>query len=176
MLITSKDVIPYEVMKVLETVRDHQADLVPYMPNIKAVEVIERRELDGNRIELLNHWHGESDVPAFVKKFIKPEMTSWKDYATWYNDERYVAWRLETFYLNKLFTCIGKTHFKEVGPNETEIFLEGDLKVYPEEVPGIPSFIAKKAAPQIEGFIVKLITPNLCNLAKGVKAYLDDNA
>ncbi|MFC1850087.1 hypothetical protein ACFL27_07840 [candidate division CSSED10-310 bacterium] len=174
MIIQSKDTLPYQVLKVYETVRDHQADLVPYMPDIRAVEVIEREEQPDQKVRLLNHWHGAAEIPSLIKKFIKPEMMSWKDYALWHDDELYVAWRLETFYLNDLFSCEGTTRFIKLDENKTEMLLKGDLKINASAVPGVPTFLARKLSPQIESFIARLISPNLNNLSKGVLAYLND--
>lgn len=174
MIIKSRDRLPYPVLGVYTIVRDHQADLVPYMPDVKAVEVVEKKELEGNQIELVNHWHGATEIPSLIKKFIKPEMMSWKDFAHWYDDELYVSWRLETFYLKELFTCKGKTSFIEIAENETEMAIEAELVVNAKIIPGLPSFLAKKISPQVETFIAKLISPNLNNLAKGVLSYLND--
>jgi len=174
MIITSKDILQYPVTKVYETVRDHQVDLVPYMPDIEAVEVAEREELEDNTVRLLNHWHGATEAPSIIKKFIKPEMMSWKDYAVWHDEESYVAWRLETFYLKDLFSCTGTTRFNDIDGKTMEMFLEANLNVNAATIPGVPKFLAKKVNPQVEVFIAKLISPNLNNLAKGVKAYLDD--
>ena len=42
MQITGRDVLSYPVTTVFKTVRDLQPDLVPYLPDVRAVEVIER--------------------------------------------------------------------------------------------------------------------------------------
>jgi hypothetical protein len=174
MIIQSKDRLPYPVTRVYQAVRDHQADLVPYMPDIKAVEVIERNRLDDDRLQLLNHWHGDTEIPSLIKRFVSEEMMSWKDHALWHDSDLYVEWRLETFYLSGLFSCTGTTRFVELGPQETEMVLEANLKVNAGTIPGVPSFLANRISPQVEAFIAKLISPNLNNLSKGVKAYLDD--
>lgn len=174
MLIESKDRLPYPVMEVYSAVRDHQADLVPFMPDIRAVEVIEREEREGNTVRLLNHWHGATDIPSLLKKFVSPEMMSWKDHALWHDDSLYVEWRLETFYLKDLFQCTGRTTFREISERDMEMVLEANLIVNASIIPGVPSFLGSRISPQVEAFIAKLISPNLNNLAKGVRAYLDD--
>ena len=49
----------------------------------------------------------------------------------------------------------------------------GTLQVYPERLPGIPKFLGKRLAPQVEKFVVGLITPNLTDVAVGLQGYLD---
>ena len=51
--------------------------------------------------------------------------------------------------------------------------LTGDLQINVKEIPGVPSFLAKRLAPQVEKFIVSLITPNLEQVNKSIERFLD---
>jgi hypothetical protein len=51
--------------------------------------------------------------------------------------------------------------------------LTGDLRIDLVDLPGVPGFIARRIAPQLEKFIVSLITPNLEQTNQGIQAYLD---
>ena len=73
-------------------------------------------------------------------------------------------------------TCSGRNTFIEDGPNSTKVQLQGSLTISVKAIPGVPSFVAKRMAPQIEAFIVKLITPNLEQVNRSIGAYLDARA
>lgn len=173
MRIESRDRLPYPVMDVYCAVRDHQVDFVIFMPDVLDIKVVEREELAGNQLRLLSHWHGATKIPSLLKKIVNPEMMSWKDHALWHDDELFVEWHLETFYQQDLFRCRGRTTFMESGERKTEMVLEANLEVNASAIPGVPSFLGSKISLQVEAFIAKLISPNLNNLAKGVRAYLD---
>ncbi len=49
MIISNRDRVSFAVVKVFEAARDHTADHMPYLPDIQSVEVIERKEMEGNK-------------------------------------------------------------------------------------------------------------------------------
>ncbi|MEZ4269537.1 MAG: hypothetical protein R3F39_24520 [Myxococcota bacterium] len=58
-------------------------------------------------------------------------------------------------------------------PETTLVRISGDLEIFADKLPGVPSFIGKRIAPQVEKFVVNMITPNLVELAPGLQGYLD---
>ena len=54
--------------------------------------------------------------------------------------------------------------------------LEGDLKIDLKKIPGVPRLLAGRMGPQVEKFIVSLISPNLQKVNDSLQRYLDDQA
>ena len=54
--------------------------------------------------------------------------------------------------------------------------MEIDLQIHPQNVPGVPKFLARKFRPQIEAAIEKQITPNMRNLAVSIRRYADSRS
>ena len=171
----SDDVVlthPLEV--VFEAFRDRLPELVPYLPAIESIETIEREELGPGRVRLVNVWQGNRAVaPKGLRMFATAKALRWKDTAEWDEAERATTWRFETFQLGKLYDCHGRNHYEEV-PDGTRFVLTAELEVYPERVPGVPRFMAKKLKPKIEDLVRGRVTDNLNELARGVQAFLDD--
>ena len=110
-----------------------------------------------------------------IKGVVKPEMMQWDDYAEWNDSETYVAWKLVIPSFKNQVQCTGRNSFYADGAN-TRVVLTGELHIQLESVPGVPKFMAKKMAPKIEEFIVKLITPNLKRVNESLGQYLDSKS
>ena len=110
-----------------------------------------------------------------LKKFLSPEIFSWKDVAAWDNSEKAVEYRLESFLANDLFDAKGKNFFIDNGDGTTDLKITCTVKIYPEKVPGIPRLLAKKVTPMIEALMEKLLGPNLTSLGKGLQKYFEEN-
>ncbi len=175
MYLESKDIIDQPAELVYKLVRDEMPKIVPFLENVEKIETVSREELGNGRVKVVNHWHAKIEVPSLVKKFLKPEMFSWKDYAEW-NDETYsVDYRLESFWANDLFDAKGTNYFQpyEGDPNKTLIKVTCDVVIHPEKIPGVPRLLAKKVMPAIESILKKAIGPNLTSLGKGLIGYFE---
>lgn len=174
MHLESKEIINRSLDEVYQLVRDDLPKLVPYLPNIDKIEVQKHAALADGSIEVVNNWYGKAEVPAMLKKFISPELFSWKDFAKWNNDEFFVEYELESFLGNDLFDAKGKNSFTSVGDNQTELKISCEVKIYPDKVPGVPKLFAKKVTPAIESLIEKILAPNLTSLGKGLNDYFNN--
>ena len=173
----SESLVSHPAQAVLDTMIERMEDIVPFLDTVEGIEVISREELDGGRIRIVRRWQGsESSAPPALAAFVTPEMLSWVDTAIWVPEEFYVDWSIETS-MSDLYTCGGRNSF---GPapsdpeNATLMRVKGSLTVYPDKVPGVPGFLARRLAPQVEKFVVNLLKPNLMDVAKGLQGYLDD--
>lgn len=164
--------VPMPADAVLHLLRDDMPALVPYLYDIDRIEVTQRRD-EGDVVHIVNLWFGDVDkVPGPIRKFAKPELFSWTDYATWTASKRQAAWRLEPRVGARAFECRGTTTISPDGDG-ARIDMDIDLQVHPEDIPGIPTFLARKFLPQIERAIEKQITPNLRNLAASIRRYAE---
>lgn len=172
MKINVSEPLPLPVDEVFDLLRDHMPRLVPYLFDIEKIEVTDRRE-EGDEVHIVNLWWGDmTKVPSAIRKFVKRDLFSWKDHATWSTSTTAATWRLEPRIGANAFECAGTTRIHAVG-EQTMLSMDINLQIHPENVPGIPKFLARKFRPQIEAAIEKQVTPNLKNLATSIRRYAD---
>lgn len=169
------DPVGYPVDLVYHFIRDEMPKLVPYLSDVDAIEVLERKEEPGGS-RITNLWRGShARVPAMLHKLITPDLLTWKDHAFWPKDARHAEWTNEPRFGGKLFECKGKT---TIAPGNREgtcrVEIAGELNVYPERLPGVPRLLAGSIRGKVESLIVAMIVPNLQTMAKGVQGYFDD--
>lgn len=164
---------------ILDTMINRMQETVPFLPNVESIELKERTDLPDGRIKIIRRWQGSSDtVPSVLAPFLSRETLAWTDTALWIPQEYRVEWSLSTS-MGKFYDCSGNNFFEPdpADPQKaTRIRISGTLTVYPERLPGMPSFLGRRLAPQVEKFIVNLITPNLMDVASGLQKYLDQPA
>tara|TARA_R110002072_G_scaffold1101_3_gene9192 strand:+ start:152 stop:700 length:549 start_codon:yes stop_codon:yes gene_type:complete len=169
------DEVRHSASKVFTLMRDEMPSLVPYLDDVQEIVVTDRRQ-EGSSVYVTSLWRGSANkAPKLVQKFLSPEVLSWTDHATWNQVEVcYATWRLEPKVGGRLFECSGTTTVREKTPESCEIQIEGDLRIYPERLPGVPRLLAGGLGGKIESFVVNLLVPNIQDMARGVRSYLDD--
>jgi hypothetical protein len=171
MRIQVSESLPLSAEEAFLLIRDNMSKLVPYLFDIEEIRVTERRE-DGEQIHIVNLWQGDlTRVPAGVRKFVKRDLFSWTDYATWNTATRSASWRLEPRVGARAFDCSGTTALVEDG-DTCRLEMDIELVIHPGNVPGVPKFLARRFQPQIESAIRTQIEPNMKNLAVSVRAYV----
>ena len=161
---------------VFATYRDNLVDLVPHLPNIRAIEVLEKEENKGGEsgvTRLLNLWRAEGDIPKVAQTIIKPEMVAWDDHAVWNENDWTCEWKVVPKFFTNNVRCQGKNQFIADG-ERTTLQIRGELEINAKGIPGVPRLLAGKIAPVIEKFIVALLTPNLVTVSQGLEKYLQD--
>jgi len=178
MYLESEDIIDQPAELIYALVRDDMPKLVPYLDSVRKIEMISKEKQENGRIKIVNHWHAKVEIPGLVKKFLKPDMFNWKDYALW-NDEDYsVDYSLESFWANDLFDAKGTNYFQPYkgDPNRTLIKVTCNVVIHPEKIPGVPRLLAKKVMPTVESLLKKTLGPNLTSLGKGLISYFENQA
>ncbi len=175
MKLENKKIINRSLDDVYELVRDNLEKLVPYMPNVDKIKTVSTKAHEDG-VDIVNHWYAKAEVPGLLKKFLNPDLLSWKDYAHWKNQEHLVEYKLESTLGNDLFDANGINYFRDAGENKTELVVTCNVVIYADKVPGIPKIIAKKALPLIEGLIEKILGPNLTALGDGLNEYFKENS
>lgn len=170
MKINSESHISHPRATVYAAYRDRLPEVVPYIPDIKEIRV-ESREQTASGVKLHNLWIADREIPRMVQNFLKPEMLRWNDYADWNDEKVWCDWTLQIPAFPNNVTCSGRNAFYTDGEN-TRVVLTGNLEINPK-FPGIPRLVASRLAPQIEKFIVMLITPNLERVNQSLGAFLD---
>lgn len=170
MKINSESLIRHSQQAVYIAYRDRLSEVAAYIPDIKEIRVVSREQTNTG-VTLHNLWRADREIPRVVQSFVKPHMLQWNDYARWHDAEAYCEWRLEIPAFPNNVTCSGRNTFYADG-NNTRVVLTGNLEINPD-FPGMPRLIARRIAPQIEKFIVMLITPNLKKVNESLGAFLD---
>lgn len=162
--------LPFPRSTVYTTYRDKMLDLVPYLPNVRAIELQSRREMETGT-QLITVWHGGGSIPVPARAFLSEDLLSWTDYSTWKADEFVVDWRTETHAFTEAVRSTGRNRFIEEG-NGTRIESRGELHIDTQQLKGIPSFIAGSIAQTIEDLLGQQIGTNFQQMGTGAVRYL----
>ncbi len=177
MKLSATTIIAFPRDRVFTTWRDNLPSVVPHLPSIRSVEVLERAEESaGARVQMLNLWTAKLELPAIVAKLLNTKALSWTDRAEWrqLQDERLCTWRIELCNHPGLLSASGETRFL-AREQRTEVVLLGDLALDLARA-SAPRILAVAAKPAIEGVIASALAPNLLQAAKGVEAYLSSRS
>jgi hypothetical protein len=164
--------IPFPREIVFAAYRDEITDLLPYLPNVRSIEVKSRKE-EGGVIEFVNEWRGGGDIPGAIRAVLSESVLAWTDYAAWHADDMRCEWRTETHAFTDAVTCKGINRFLVDGDARTLLEIRGNLEIDAKKIRGVPSFMAGKVGRMVEEFLVNKIQANLVETAKGLAKYLE---
>ncbi len=164
--------LPFPRELVFTTYRDDLLKLLPYLSNVRSIEVKSRKE-NGSVVEMVNDWAGGGDIPAAVRAVLSESMLSWTDHASWNKEAMWCDWRIETRAFTEAVHCAGRNSFADDGAGGTILQIRGTLDIDPKKLRGVPGFVAGKVARGVETFLVEKIQANLVDTVKGLRAYLD---
>jgi hypothetical protein len=167
--------IPFPRDVVFTAYRDDITKVLPYLPNVRSIEVTSRKD-DGPIAALVNEWRGGGDVPAAIRAVLSESVLAWTDHATWNARDLTCEWRTVTHAFGDGMSCAGRNAFLEDGPDRTLLEIRGSLTVDPKKIRGVPGFLAGKVAKAVEEFLVSKIQANLLETAKGFTQYLEGQA
>lgn len=171
-----QEVIAHPREKVYDILRNRMPELIPLLPNVDTLTIVERGEVAPGRLKQVNAWQGKpTSAPKIVQPFITQEMTRWTDYADWEDAHYRVNWRFAMPGMDSFFSCEGTNYFEDAG-GKTRLRLTGVLTLYPEKVPGVPKLLAKTVAPPLEKWVLGMVKPNLTELPAAVARFLDQTA
>ena len=174
MKLSHSDNIPAHAEEVFNIVKNDLPSLVPYLPSVKKIVLLEHKSLKNNKEKIINHWFADIEMPKLLAKFISNDLLSWKDTATWDQQAMKVKYHLESFVANDLFTAKGCNEFKVVDDDNMELVVTCEVTLNPDQIPGVPKLMKKTLAPLIEAVIEKMLQPNLESLGLGLKSYLQE--
>jgi hypothetical protein len=170
--ISVNDTVAYPRELVFTTFRDDLDKLDDYLPDIESITTQSRDDVDEDTTKVVRLWKArDEDIPTLASKFIKPEMLQWTDHATWHEDEWTCDWEMEVGFLTDAITAKGTNRYIDKG-DKVEIIIDGTLEVDAKQIPGVPRMLAGKVGSAVEKFVVKMITPNLKEVNRGVERYL----
>lgn len=159
--------------QVFRTYRDRLVELVPFLPNVRKIEVRSRKD-EPPVAHLVNVWHGGGDIPKVVRSVLSENMLSWTDHAKWDEAAWTCEWRMETHSFPGALHAVGTNRFVEA-PGGSTLIVEGELTIDGSKLP-VPRLLAKTVAGAAESFLVAVVKPNLTETAKGVVRFLEAEA
>jgi hypothetical protein len=171
--ITCDAVIHFPRPLVYQTYRDKLPELLPYLPNIRKIEVKERKQ-EGSAVHFVNVWHGGGEVPAIARAFLSESMLAWTDFAEWREEAFVCNWRTETHAFTEAVSSSGVNRYFEVDGG-TRLEIRGDLTIDAAKIKGVPRLLSGKVGRAVEEFLVKTISKNLLDVSKGLERYLNDH-
>ena len=165
--------IPFPREIVFLAYRDEITDLLPYLPNVRSIEIKSRKD-EGGVVEFVNEWRGGGEIPGAIRAVLSESVLAWTDYASWRTDAMRCDWRTETHAFTDAVTCKGSNVFTADGDGATLLEIRGSLEIDAKKIRGVPSLFAGKVGRMAEEFLVGKIQSNLVETAKGLEKYLVD--
>lgn len=166
------DLIPHPIEQCYLAMRDKMCDFAPYLDDVKEIRVLERREIAPGKHFILNEWTSSYVPLPLVRRLVTADMLRWLDRVVWEDARRAWRWEFDSPTLGGVVRCTGENSMREVGPAETEIVIAGDLEIHVENLPGVPAFLGRRLRPQVEKFVIGLVSPRLRGIDKGLAKYL----
>ncbi|HJL19815.1 MAG TPA: hypothetical protein RMH99_29395 [Sandaracinaceae bacterium LLY-WYZ-13_1] len=154
--------------------RDDLPAFVEFLPNVRAIEVLERRE-EGGVVHLHNRMHGATELPAPLAQRLEERFLSWDDRARWDRSEWSCRWRISTHAFESAVRCTGRSDFIDLGGDRTRLEIGGELSIELGEVKAVPAFLAGSLGRTAERFLVRQISANLAAVADALAAYLRED-
>lgn len=171
MIISSDIQIPFSRSIVFATYRDRLMELIPYMTNVRNIQV-KSRDQDNACIHTVNEWHGGGEIPAPVRTLLSKDMLKWTEYNTWNESDYTLVWSIKTHAFTEAVHCAGKNRFLN-DHGQTLIESRGEIRIAPKRIQGVPPLLRNKVAAAVEDFLSKKVEPNLLQMSEGVRQYLD---
>ena len=172
MRIHSASVLPFPRSLVYETYRDRLSAIAEEMTDIRKIDVLARTDGTDGTTRIHNRWYAQVTLPSVAERVVKQEWRQWDDHAVWKDDAFVVDWRLEIPTFGDQVQCSGRNSFTAV-EGGTQVALEGDLQINIKKIPGVPSILLRRALPEVEKFIARMIAPNLEKVNEGLQTVLE---
>jgi hypothetical protein len=163
--------LPFPRAQVFAAYRDKIVDLLPYLPNVRSIEVKTRKD-EGKIVRLLNVWRGGGEIPAAARAVLSEAMLTWDDEAVWNEDDWTCQWTIRTHAFTEAVRCEGKNLFREEN-GHTIIEIRGNIEIDARKIKGVPGFLAGKVGKTVAEFLVGKIQPNLVETTRGLQKYLE---
>jgi len=162
--------VPFPREQVYLTYRDRLLDLLPYLPNVRRIEMKQNRQ-EAGLLHQVQDWHGGGDIPAAARAFLSEDLLTWTNTTLWNDADCTADWRIQTHAFTEAVRCHGSNRFAEI-ERGTRIISQGTLNIDPQHLHGVPGFFRGAIAHTVEELLGSRIGPNFQQMAAGVTQYL----
>lgn len=164
--------VPFLPEVVFAACRDDIAELKPYLPRIRSIEVTRRTE-DGPIVENAVAWRGGADVPGALRALFGEQFFSWTDYAIWDAETLSCDWRSESNVFDGAVSCGARDYFLADEAGHTLLQIRGSLSVDAKKIRAVPGPLAGKVGRSLEAYLVRNIQSELVKTLAGLTSYLE---
>lgn len=165
MLIRHHAHIPFPVAAVYDTFLRRMDELPPWLPGIQRIDITRFEMPAAHSAQVDYKWHVHNAVvPPLLRPFLRDNMDHIRSTTRWCAQRRVVDFEFFHDDYRELFDCRGTFTLVELCPDSMRIDIDAELTPYPERVPGVPRWLARKGLPLIETTIGNIIRPSLLAL------------
>lgn len=149
--------------------------LVPFLPNVASIRTESRSGVGRVKTRTKRLWRAlPGHLPRAFRPFLRPEMMQWIDTSLWDPSDYSETWTVEGAGPKELYTCRGRNLFvphPEAPESHTLISFGGELDVKPDHVRGVPKILGRRLKPQVEAFIINLISRNFREVVDAIRHF-----
>lgn len=148
---------------------DRFTDLPAYLPNVLSIREVERRAPDSDgSVRTVHRWQADPElIPKIARTFLKPSLLEWVGDAHWQPASGQVNFVFSSDHFAGLYSCDGTFRIVTRGAG-CDIRIDVRFDVYPERLPGVPKWMARRAAPVVEQTLVSAVRPSLAALPQAL--------
>lgn len=171
MQIRHNALIHFPIERVYDTFLTGMEQLPPWLPGIDRIDITRFEQPSAHTAEVDYKWHIDTAiVPAVLRPFLRSNMDHIRSSTVWCSQRRIVEFEFYHDDYRSLFDCKGTFSLVEQSGTSIRIDISADLQPYPERVPGLPSWLAKKSLPLVEKLIGDILKPSLLSLPDALQA------
>ncbi|MCM1985370.1 hypothetical protein [Lyngbya confervoides] len=164
--------IPFPLDLVYATYRDRLPETVSYLPNVRALQLLERR-CEPDHIFCHYEWEGGGEIPAMIRSFISVDLLKWSEQNDWNNVLHQVRWRIAPHLFAEAIDCAGKNRFIAEGDG-TRVETRGHLRINPAQLSNVPTMMRGIVANAAEKILGEAIAPNLEKMGDAIVFLLQE--
>jgi hypothetical protein len=155
------------------TVRDQMPELAAMLDDIDRVTVIDRRKLQGGRIQLVNEWRAKPRFPISLESVIGSDTFVWLDHAEWIDASQQCQWRIEPEFLSGRIHCHGTTGYEPaMGGRGCKVTFQGQLHVDAGAVGGAGKLLERSLVSIVESVVTVMIPKNFRRIVEAAERRL----
>lgn len=140
--------------------RDRLAEIAPALGDIRAIELIERRDAaDG--VHIVNRWQARQTVPAMLQARLGADDIAWIDRARWHTPSLTCHWTIEPLIGEGAITCTGTTRFEAaMAGRGCRAHFAGELAIDPAFIGSVAGAFAAPVTALVQAVATVMIPSN----------------
>lgn len=140
--------------------RDRLADIAPQLKDIRAIDMIERRDAaDG--VHITNRWQARQAVPALLQARLGATDIAWIDRARWHVPSLTCNWTIEPLIGDGAIACTGTTRFEAaMAGRGCRAHFAGELVIDPGFIGSVAGAFATPVAALVQAVATVMIPSN----------------